>query len=168
MNYEKEAWIWSDWLFNFRVLKKTTKFVYTEKTVYHNYISENSSTRPTKLNKNRFNEIEYVLKRFAQECGDISDDAHMLYQARSRFSARVIFGLVSYYGKFYKTDLDLKEEIYYLKKISASEITQEMNIAMGETGVSFYKLRLIFLKHHFYLAEIAYMLLRSMKGNGKK
>ena len=92
----------------------------------------------------------------------------MLYQARSRFSARVIFGLVSYYGKFYKTDLDLKEEIYYLKKISASEITQEMNIAMGETGVSFYKLRLIFLKHHFYLAEIAYMLLRSMKGNGKK
>lgn len=168
INYEKEAWVWSDWLFNFRVLKKISKFVYTQRTVYHNYISENSATRPAKFIRKRFDEMEYVLKRIAQECADVNDDEHKLYKARGRFTARVIFGQVGYYRKFYKTDLGLKEEIDYLDKIRASTVTQNMDITLNRTGVSLYKLRLFLLRHRIYLIEIAYMFFESWKGKKKK
>ena len=168
INYEKDAWIWSDWLFNFRVLKKATKFVYTEKAVYHNFMSENSTLRSPKLNRHRFDEMEYVLERFAEESREIDDTDGKLYQARSRFNAGVVFSLVGYYGRFYRTDLNLKDEVEYLKKICSLQAVKELDAGMSGTGVPFYRIRLILLKHRIYAAEIVYMFLRRRKGNGKK
>lgn len=169
INYEKEAWIWSDWLFNFRVLKKTAKLVYTEQTVYHNFMSENSTTRPSKLNRKRFNEMEYILRRFTEESVDIDDVEHKLYKARNRFNARVILGLSSYYGRFYKIDLSLKDEIYYLKKICSLKTIQEIDIGICGVGIPLKnKIRLLFLKHRLFVLEIIVIVLRGGKVKGKK
>ncbi len=165
INYEKDAWIWSDYLFNFRVLKETERFVYTKQTVYHNFMSENSTIRSKQLNKNRISEMEYILKRFAEECKDIEDKDHKLFLARSRFNARVIFGLVGYYGRYYKTSLSFNDEIEYLKKICSLQATKEMRSRIHKTAVPFYKIRSFLLKHGFYWAEIMYMVLRYGKGN---
>lgn len=161
INYERNAWIWSDWLFNFRVLKKTSKFVYTEKTAYHNYMSENSVVRPSAFDKDRFDKIEYILRRFAEECVDLNDAEGKLYQAKNRFFAGLIFSLVGYYGKFYKTDLNIKDEAFYLKKVCALEATRKIDVGLGGSSVPFYIIRAFLLKHQLYFAEIIYILLRS-------
>lgn len=161
INYEKDGWIWSDWLFNFRVLKKAAKFVYTERTTYHNYMSENSTLRSPKFNRNRFDEMEYILKRFTEECMDIDDAGGELYQAKSRFLAGVIFSLVGYYSKFYKTDLNIMDEVFYLKRVCALEATKKMDVGLRGSGIPFYKIRSSLLKHRIYIAEIVYIMLRS-------
>ena len=165
INYEKDAWMWSDWLFNFMVLKVTTKFVYSDQTTYHNFMSENSVVRPTKLNRNRIHEMDYILRRLAEESKGLEKLDCKLYQARNRFSSRVVFSLVGYYGRFFLKDLNLKEEMNYLKRICSLDSTQEMDIGLKGTEIPFYRIRAILLKHRFCLAEITYMFLRKLKGN---
>lgn len=167
INYEIGTYIWSDWLFNFKVLKETRKLVYTEQTVYHNFMSENSVIRSRNFNRNRSDEMERILRRFEEECRDVADVKGSLYKARNRFNARVILSLIGYYRKYYKVNLNLKDEIKYINKISCIAATQKIDPGKCGNAISKIKrIRLFLLKHRFCIAEIIYIPIYSLMKKG--
>lgn len=48
INYDKDVWIYCDWLFNFELISNLNRMVYTEDTVYHFYQAAGSFTRSKK------------------------------------------------------------------------------------------------------------------------
>ncbi len=169
VNYEPGTNIFSDWLFNLRVLKQTGKLVYTNRAVYHNFASENSVTRSKAFNARRCDEIEHILLEFKDECEGAADDGGTLRMAYSRLSAHVILNLIAYYRKYYKTLLGLKDEIKYINRISG--IIRSAEVDIGECGKSvraINKARFFLLKHKIPLAEIAYTLLCGARKNRRK
>lgn len=168
INYEIGANIWCDWLFNFRLLKKANKFVYTEQTIYHNFMSENSVTRSTKLNKKRLEEMEYILKRFEEESLDIDDSGDKLLKARNRFNSRIILGLFGYYRKYYKKGFTLKDERDYIVKISHLSRALNLDIHFCSRGFTLInRMRLFFINHKITLFEIILVILFGLRNESE-
>lgn len=68
VNYDENVWKYCDWLFNFQLVKRLNKLVYTEDTLYHFYQSNESFTRPSSMNWKEKERRILVLDKFESEC----------------------------------------------------------------------------------------------------
>lgn len=115
VNYDPEVWIFSDWLFNYMLLKHMNKMVYTEDTSYHFYQSDGSVTRSKIMNWNEFSRRKIVLDKFSTICDGVKGKAVI---ALVRFYTDNIFSLLAMYVRHYSSDVSKSELRKALNQIS--------------------------------------------------
>lgn len=114
--YDKNLWIFTDWMFNFSVIKHMKKLVYTEETLYHYYQSDNSITRSKKINKNEKEYIRRATEYLARESKDCMSDK--LAKAMYNFYNLCIFRIRHNYISGYPEQVTKKEVSDVFKEIS--------------------------------------------------
>lgn len=108
INYDKDVWIYCDWLFNFLLMQKLSKMVYTEDTLYHFYQSEGSVTRTKKMNWKEKNRRKIALDKFSEACCKISIDDN-LQRAMNVFTYNNIQDVFSMYISHYPDEVTLDD-----------------------------------------------------------
>jgi glycosyltransferase involved in cell wall biosynthesis len=116
VNYDKDVWIWCDWLFNLQLIKHLNKLVYTEETSYHFYQSSGSVTREWKMNWDQKRRIKIALDKFESElCSSNNEDIKL---AKCNFYADNIFFLLNLYVGHYKRGTTKKDIKQFFDEIS--------------------------------------------------
>lgn len=108
INYDKDVWIYCDWLFNFLLMQKLSKMVYTEDTLYHFYQAEGSVTRTKKMNWKEKNRRKIALNKFSEACCKISIDDN-LQRAMNVFVYSNIQDVFSMYISHYPNEVTLDD-----------------------------------------------------------
>lgn len=107
INYNKNLWIWCDWLFNFQVVKRINKLVYTEDTSYHYYQSVQSATRSSKMKWKQKDQIKLALDNFEIECKDTNNEK--LKRALSFFYLHNLMIIRNSYIRHYPKETTIKD-----------------------------------------------------------
>lgn len=108
VNYDKDVWIYCDWLFNFLLIQKLTKMVYTEDTLYHFYQSNGSVTRSTKMNWEESNRRRIAIDKFSEACSKLTIDDN-LRRAMNVFVYSNIQDVISLYVSHYPDEVALED-----------------------------------------------------------
>lgn len=108
VNYDKDVWVYCDWLFNFLLMQKLSKMVYTEDTLYHFYQSDGSFTRLKKMNWEEKNRRKITLNKFNKACRTVNIDDN-LQMAMNVFAYSNIQEVFSMYISHYPDEVTLDD-----------------------------------------------------------
>ncbi len=115
INYDKDVWIYCDWLFNFELINNLNRMVYTEDTVYHFYQAAGSFTRSKKMNWNELARRKVVLDKFSSICSEFKGKSVI---ALNRFYFGNIVSVLGMYVEHFPKEVSKIDLIKVAKEIS--------------------------------------------------
>ena len=98
INFETPVWIWTDFVFNMRVIKQIKNLAYINTTVYHFYQAPNSVTRQAKFNARFIEHVCIAMQRIYEETQEILTDE--LITASNVFYAKRLNDIIGQYVKY--------------------------------------------------------------------
>lgn len=107
LNFEKDYWIWCDFVFNFDVMKKVQKLVYINTACYHFYQSEDSITRPKNMQRELKNRFLMAMNKIYDMSIEIMNPN--LERASNRFYLNQIIGITNYYYGYYPKEVSIDD-----------------------------------------------------------
>lgn len=143
INFKKDEWMWCDWLFHFKVIKKMHRMIYTEGTTYHFLQSEGSVTRSNALNRDKLAQISYMVEMFDNETKEVLTEN--LVKALNKFVFRNMNMIIAMYISYYPENVSRNELNDVIKTVLNWPILKEVSLfnAKGLTIRNRIKLELL-------------------------